>query len=86
MDTPIELQRRFHEERERLSDTMVREWLHDKKTVKNFAFFKNNYISPKSSIFCILAQRKSEFRTQVEVIDGCKQFKFLNCFRLLFKA
>lgn len=34
MDGPLEQQRRAHEERERLTDTMVREWLHEKKTVR----------------------------------------------------
>uniref|UniRef100_A0A914WN70 Matrin-type domain-containing protein n=1 Tax=Plectus sambesii TaxID=2011161 RepID=A0A914WN70_9BILA len=34
MESVLETQRRLHEERERLVDTMTREWLHDKKNHK----------------------------------------------------
>ena len=33
METLLEQQRRYHEERERLTDAMVKEMLHPKKTV-----------------------------------------------------
>jgi len=34
METLLEQQRRYHEERERLQDSMVKEMMHAKKTVR----------------------------------------------------
>ena len=47
METLLEQQRRYHEERERLVDAMTKEMLHQKKTVSFFNkfFVKNNLIS-----------------------------------------
>lgn len=36
METILEQQRRYHEEKERLIDAMVKEMLHKKNTVCNF--------------------------------------------------
>ena len=36
METILEQQRRYHEERERLQDAMVKEMMHVKKTVCEF--------------------------------------------------
>ena len=46
MDTVLEQQRRLHEERERLEDAMVREFLHKKSTVSilNFNAFTNYFL------------------------------------------
>jgi len=36
METILEQQRRYHEERERLQDAMVKEMMHAKKTVNGY--------------------------------------------------
>ena len=45
METLLEQQRRYHEERERLSDSMVKELLHTKKTVNKLLIYLLYYSS-----------------------------------------
>lgn len=66
----LEQQRRYHEERERLMDTMTKEMLRKKATV---------ILSCKSSFFhsICLASRTNQFGTYGQIIVRCKSILFM---------
>lgn len=65
METILEQQRRYHEERERLVDTMVKEMLQKKVSVRiristHFSIFHN--------VFSV--SRNNKFRSQIKISFG----------------
>jgi hypothetical protein len=66
MESVLEAQRRLHEEKERLVDTMTREWLHDKKNVSSPSI--RNQINNTH----FAAQREDQLRTPSQDAARCK--------------
>ncbi|VDO96920.1 unnamed protein product [Soboliphyme baturini] len=81
MDTVIEQQRRLHEERERVCDTMVREWLHDKKTNKEkinsehrMKLLLDRYVEATSSLKVLYEDRDGSRKDEIRALSGPNEF------------
>lgn len=81
MEAYLEHQRRLHEERERIIDTMVREWLHEKKTHKEkinsdhrLKMLLDREMDSTSTLAELYEDRDGSRRQEIQAIGGPNEF------------
>uniref|UniRef100_A0A915KWL8 Splicing factor SF3a60 binding domain-containing protein n=1 Tax=Romanomermis culicivorax TaxID=13658 RepID=A0A915KWL8_ROMCU len=81
MESLLETQRRCHEERERLIDTMTREMLHEKNTYKErvnsdhrLKLLLDRYVDSSQRLKDVYEDRDNSRRKEMQAISGPNEF------------